>query len=377
MLYLVEPVAAPTSLRRDDDADRLTLVKRYEILDTPPEAAFDRITALAAGLFKAPIAIISFLDRDRLWFKSHHGLDTTEVRWGPGTALTTLETMIRGQFGLGFFASAPIITHDGHDLGTLCVIDHERRHVDPLLVRHLETLAALVSDRLELRLTARRAAARAKLLASEIDHRAMNSLQLVASLLHLQSRVVQAPEAARQLIVAANRVLAVARVHRNFSADETSDSVPVLDYLRRLCRELSDSLAAEIHVDGVEASVPTSQILAIGLIVNELATNAIKHGAGPIAITWLPGAPGHRELCVLDEGRGLPKGFELNERAGKGLGMTVVTALVSQLEGRLAAGDNPAGRGARFTISFPSHTPEAAAPRPADRPRPRLATPLE
>lgn len=377
MLYLVEPVASPTTVREDGEADCIALVKRYEILDTPPEAAFDRITTMAASLFNAPIALISFLDHDRHWFKSHHGLDATEVRSGPGTARTTLEKMVRGRFGLSFLASAPLITHDGHELGTLCVIDHDHRHVDPLLVRHLQTLAALVVDRLELRMTARRAAAQAKLLASEIDHRAMNSLQLVASLLHLQSRVVQAPEAARQLIVAANRVLAVARVHRNFSADEASDTVPVLDYLRRLCRELSDSLAAEIHVDGVEASVPTSQILAIGLIVNELATNAIKHGAGPIAITWLPGAPGYCELCVLDEGQGLPEEFEVNGQRGSGLGMTIVTALATQLEGRLAAGANPAGRGARFTISFPSHTPEAAAPPPADRPRPRLATPLE
>ena len=217
-------------------------------------------------------------------------------------------------------------------------------------------------DRLELHLTARRAAGRAEILASDIDHRDMNSLQLIASLLHLQSRAVQAPETSQQLTIAANRVLAVARVHRNFSADETAERVPILAYLRRLCGELADSLAIEIHVEGSESSVPTKQILAIGLVVNELTTNAKKHGAEPIKVTFKQGTPGHYELCVLDEGKGLPEGFTLDEeREGAGLGIKVVKALVAQLEGHLLATANPAGRGACFTVIFPYETVEADA----------------
>ena len=380
MLHVVK-TPSPTQPRSDKeihqkDAHRLELLKRYEILDTPPEAAFDRITALAADLFNAPIAIVSFLDGHRLWFKSHHGLDSTEVRWGPEAAVSTMETLIRGEFGLGFFVSAPLITHDGHDLGALCVIDHQPRAVDERQLRHLATLAALVTDRMELRLTARTAAARADILASEIDHRAMNSLQLVASLLNLQSRVTQAPETAQQLVIASNRVLAVARVHRNFSANESIERVLLLAYLRRLCAELAEVLDVAIDVEGTEASVPSTQVLAIGLIVNELATNAKKHGAGPIKITFTPGparsgaaksdAAGHFELCILDEGDGLPEGFAVNRLKGNGLGIKVVTVLVAQLEGRLSAGANPAGRGACFTITFPGPFPGAAPETDAD-----------
>lgn len=380
MLYLVKP-SPPTRPGLENEihqkevyqreVHRLELLKRYEILDTPPEAAFDRITALAADLFNAPIAIISFLDGHRLWFKSHHGLDSSEVRWGPEAAVSTMETLIRGEFGLGFFVSAPLITHDGHDLGALCVIDHQPRAADERQLRHLATLAALVTDRMELRLTARNAAARADILASEIDHRAMNSLQLVASLLNLQSRVTQAPETAQQLMIASNRVLAVARVHRNFSADESIDRVLLLAYLRRLCAELAEVLDVAIEVEGTEASVPTTQVLAIGLIVNELATNAKKHGAGPIKITFTSGvarsdAAGHHELCILDQGDGLPEGFAVNRLKGNGLGIKVVAVLVEQLEGRLSAGANPAGRGACFTITFPGTFPGAAPETDAD-----------
>ena len=354
MLHLVQPSTSPTQPRPDNEARRLEVLKRYDILDTPPEVAFDRITALAAGLFDAPISVISFLDTHRLWFKSHHGIDTSEVRWGPGAAVPTVETMIRRELGFGFFVSAPVTTSEGYDLGALCVVDRRSRRADVRQLDHLATLAALVTDRLELRRTAVNAAARADLLAREIDHRAMNSLQLIASLLNLQSRTIQAPEAARQLTIAANRVLAVARVHRNFSANESVANVPVLAYLRRLCGELAEVLDVAIDVEGEEASAPTKQLLAIGLVVNELATNATKHGAGPIKVTFMPGAPGQYELCVLYEGDGLPAGFAVDRLKGGGLGIRVVAALVAQLEGHLTTGANPAGRGACFTVTFPS-----------------------
>ena len=358
MLHLVDSAASPTVSRPDEESHRLAHVRRYEILDTPPEVAFDRITALAADIFDTPIAIISFLDRDRLWFKSHHGLDKTEVRWGAGTAVPTMEALIRGEFGVGFFASAPLITHGGHELGALCVIDHQPRAVDERQHRHLETLAALVTDQMELRLIARATATRAGILAREIDHRAMNSLQLVASLLNLQSRVIQAPETAQQLIIASNRVLAVARVHRNFSADESIERVLIVAYLRRLCAELAEVLDVAIDVVGTETTVPTTQVLAIGLIVNELATNAKKYGAGPIGITFGRGAAGHHELRILDHGDGLPEGFAAGHFKSDGLGIKVVTVLVEQLQGQLSAGANPAGKGACFTIDFPRDLPE-------------------
>lgn len=54
---------------------------RYDILDTPPDGAFDRITAIAADLFNVPISIVSIIDHDRIWFKSHHGVDVPQRPW--------------------------------------------------------------------------------------------------------------------------------------------------------------------------------------------------------------------------------------------------------------------------------------------------------
>ena len=356
MLHLVETEKdnfPDTLVSTVNEADRIAALKRYEILDTPPEAAFDHITALAAELFKAPIALISFLDGNRLWFKSHHGLDASQISWTPDLSGTATEPRLRHEFNPSFFVSAPLRTADGYDLGTLCVIDRLPRPIELPPIRHLNALAKIVVDQLELRLAKNRTGTRSALMASEIDHRAMNSLQLVASLLHLQSRSAS-PEASRQLTAAANRVLAVARVHRNFAADETASSIPVVAYLRRLCDELSDILGARVTVKGSETSVPTAQILAIGLIVNELVTNAKKHGDGAINVTFGVQADGQYELCVLDRGKGLPKGFSPTSQDRGGIGMKVIAALVSQLDGKLTAGTHPAGSGTCFTVAFPA-----------------------
>jgi two-component sensor histidine kinase len=363
-------VEATAAAHLNDESRRVAAVKRYEILETPTEADFDRITGFAADLFEVPVSIIGFVDLDRIWLKSHHGLDAAEIdRDGGISALRSIERQIQasarvdvrsfisahvaGETGLRFCIAVPLSTHDGHDLGALCVLDRVPILFDEQQIRHLKFLAASVMDLLERRLSARRAVAQAEVMAREIDHRTMNSLQFVASLLNLQSRAIGVPEAADQLSIAANRILAVARVHRHFANDEATAEVSILPYLRRLCSELSDILGADITVDGVEMNVRPTQLLALGLITHELVTNAKKHSAGSIKVTFTPAVSGEYELCVADEGDGLPEGFEPEQTSG-GLGLKVVIALVSQLNGRLTAYANPTGRGACFTIIFPA-----------------------
>jgi len=363
-------IAATGAAHLNDGPGRVAAVKRYEVLDTPPEADFDRITGFAADLFDVPVSIIGFVDLDRIWLKSHHGLDAAEIdRDGGVSALRSIERQIQasarvdvrsfisahvaGETGLRFSVAVPLRTHDGYDLGALCVLDCVPILFDEQQIRHLKFLAASVMDLLERRLSAHRAIAQAEIMTRETDHRTMNSLQFVASLLNLQSRAVHAPEIANQLSIAANRVLAVARVHRHFATDEATEQVPILLYLSRLCSDLSDILGTDVTVDGIEADVRRTQILALGLVTHELVTNAKKHGAGSIKVTFVLGGPGEYELCVADEGEGLPEGFTPELTSG-GLGLKVVLALVSQLNGRLATHANPAGRGACFVIIFPA-----------------------
>jgi two-component sensor histidine kinase len=349
-----------------NEADRMAAVRRYQILDTPPDGSFDRVTALAARRFGAPISIISIVDHDRIWFKSHHGLDVQQIGRDPGLCASAIlsseahvlvdasadvrslaNPLVAGDFGLRFYAGVPLETSDGFNLGTLCVIDKTPRPVDQAQIDDLKDLASLVVDQLELRLAARQAVEKAEIMAREIDHRVMNSLQFVSGLLTMQSRSTDAADASAQLREAATRVAAVARVHRNFYSSDTEE-VSCLTFLSRLCADLAEICGVEVEVTGDEGSVPTTWIQPIGLLTNELVTNAAKHGAGKVAVIYkAEGAA--RELSVCDQGHGVPENFDPG--ASTGLGMKVIALLAKQLGGKVAVSENPTG-GACFQVAF-------------------------
>jgi two-component sensor histidine kinase len=179
----------------------------------------------------------------------------------------------------------------------------------------------------------------------------MNSLQFVSSMLRLQGKKATGSEAAAEIDAAANRVAAVARVHRHFHIEDDTSNVPALNYLRRLCDDLSGILGVPVEVDGENSLLPTTSIQPVGLIVNELVINAAKHGAGRVNVTYR--CNGIAKITVCDEGSGLPEGFDPATN-GNGLGMKIADVLAKQLGGSFAAGTNPAGKGACFTVTFPT-----------------------
>lgn len=161
-----------------DEEGRMAAVKRYRILDTPADGAFDRIAALAARMFSVPVAIVSVVDHDRIWFKAHHGTDVTEIGRDPGLCASAVmqgdawiirdatndprtlsNPLVAGEFGLQFYAGVPLRTPDGYNLGTFCILDREPREFSDEDTSALEDLAALVMHDLELRLHSRRALA--------------------------------------------------------------------------------------------------------------------------------------------------------------------------------------------------------------------------
>jgi two-component sensor histidine kinase len=352
----------------EDEAERMAAVQRYEILDTPPDGSFDRVTAMAARRFNVPISIISIVDHDRIWFKSHHGVGVEEIGRDPGLCASAIlsneahvlvdastdarslaNPLVAGDFGLRFYAGVPLQTSDGFNLGTLCVIDKQPRPVDQNQIDDLKDLASLVVDQLELRLAARTAMAHAELMAREIDHRVMNSLQFVSGLLTMQSGgPAGAGDASARLKEAATRVAAVARVHRNFYSSDT-DKASCLTFLTRLCGDLSDICGVAVEVSGDEGMVPTTLIQPIGLLTNELVTNAAKHGAGKINVIYRVEGD-RRELSVCDQGPGVPADFDVAK--SEGLGMKVVRVLAKQLGGGVEVIPNPNGRGACFQVAF-------------------------
>ncbi|GAA4811894.1 GAF domain-containing SpoIIE family protein phosphatase [Streptomyces ziwulingensis] len=169
--------SSPT--RPADETARLAAVRRYRILDTPPDGAFDRIAALAARIFDAPMATVAIVDSDRVWFKATHGLDgIAGTGRDPGLCASAIlhgepyvvtdavddaralaHCLVRGDPGVRFYAAAPITTADGQRLGTVDVLDTRPRTATDDQLDALQDLAALVMDELELRLSAIRTVA--------------------------------------------------------------------------------------------------------------------------------------------------------------------------------------------------------------------------
>lgn len=156
-----------------DEIERLAALHALKILDTPPEQLFDRITRLVARLLDVPIALVSFVDKDRQWFKSHYGLKATETPREIsfcGHALHSNEAfvvedarqdprfadnpLVTGGLRIRFYAGMPLRSADGHILGTLCGIDSKPRQLSEEEHSVLRDLADTVEELLQQRQTA-------------------------------------------------------------------------------------------------------------------------------------------------------------------------------------------------------------------------------
>lgn len=153
-----------------DEQARLAALQRYRILDTEPEQRFDDLTLLASQICDTPISLITLIDSDRQWFKSRVGLDVEETSRGvafcahairqpgimqvsdaAGDARFRDNPFVTGEPNIRFYAGAPLITPDGHALGTLCVIDVKPRHLSDGQLRALDALRRQVESQLELK----------------------------------------------------------------------------------------------------------------------------------------------------------------------------------------------------------------------------------
>ena len=153
-----------------NEARRLKVLWQYEVLDTVPEEVFDDLVEMAGAICEAPIALISLVDESRQWFKARVGVDARETSRDlsfcghailqPGLFIVPDATrderfkdnpLVVGEPKIRFYAGAPLVTPDGHALGTLCVLDKVPRELTPSQLKALRVLAHLVVGQLELR----------------------------------------------------------------------------------------------------------------------------------------------------------------------------------------------------------------------------------
>jgi two-component sensor histidine kinase len=199
----------------------------------------------------------------------------------------------------------------------------------------------------------------------ELSHRMRNDLAAFASLLSMQARALQDPAGKAALLAAGDRIQVLARVHQRLAVQEGAAVLDSKQFIADLCSDLRSSLVGfrpvTISVSAESNPITLQRAVALGLIINELLTNALKHA-------FPDGRPGQVEvqfqrrssefhLIVRDDGVGLA-----GTVPGSGMGQELVRALAQGLGGRVSTED--AQPGLRMAITFPAEPAASHAPVP-------------
>ncbi|HWQ20758.1 MAG TPA: PAS domain S-box protein [Methanotrichaceae archaeon] len=193
----------------------------------------------------------------------------------------------------------------------------------------------------------------------EIHHRVKNNLQIISSLLSIQSRQIEDHATQEILKESRNRVKSLALVHENLYRSPDLGKIDFSAYIKKLASSLASSYRIKgqiaIKVEADEVYLGIDMAIPCGLILNELITNSIKHAfpdgtAGEMYADFRRNPDGRLVLKVGDNGIGLPADLDLKK--SRSMGLMLVSSLVSQLDGTLKLSS---GHGTRFEIEFPDH----------------------
>lgn len=292
------PKSAP--VMPEDEAARLEALHRYRILDTEPERSFDDLTLLASHICGTPMALISLVDADRQWFKSRIGIPISETARAVsfcGHAINHRDLfivpdarhderfrdnqLVTGAPEIRFYAGAPLVTPDGHALGTLCVLDRVAR---TLSRDQLEALTALC-------------------------HQTEAQLELRRHVLELERALEERDRAQAEQATLIDELRAAHADVRRLSA-----LMPYCSTCQFTMTVPADPREIPKLTDGVthvlqEKGWPEADVMAVELALQEAVANAIRHGCGGDASKVLQCAvtcddAGEIMITVRDPGTG-------------------------------------------------------------------------
>ncbi|UWQ20939.1 histidine kinase dimerization/phosphoacceptor domain -containing protein [Jannaschia sp. W003] len=348
-----------------DQSLRLAAIEHFDLGEQRFEDDFQGIVELAAQICECPIALVSIVREEEQSFEARCGLDASstdldssvcshailqrdvfeiedmrrDVRTADNPLVTDLDDPLL------FYAGAPIVTPANIALGSLCVLDRVPRRLDAKQRRALQVLAEQVMQRLLLHEALRQQ----DMLRREVDHRVKNNLANVAVLTHMAARGAEHEETRDALEAVERRIQVMVELHselysRTDGVGEAAVDVP--DYLGRVVQHLQ-AIAPEgvrLHAAFDPLVLESRRASALGVLVNELASNACKHGfpgdrAGEIRITGRREAGRGYAVRCADDGVGAAGGGT----AGSGLGLRIARASAAQLGGALDIGPGETG----------------------------------
>lgn len=234
--------------------------------------------------------------------------------------------------------------------------DGEFSESDIVFLQGAANLLGMAIERQRIERHLRQALERQQVLLKEVNHRVNNSLQIVATMLHLQAAASENPDRENALNDASRRIAAISRAHQRLYASDTIERLDLGLYLTAVCEDLRESMPdCEIHVDapaGIDFA--TDRAIPVALLVNELITNTAKYaypsGNCRAWVAVSQPAEGTTVVSVRDEGVGLPADFDVE--TGKRLGMRLIKAFTAQLAARMEV--KRRAPGTEFVLSIPA-----------------------
>jgi signal transduction histidine kinase len=389
-----------TAMDSQTEKERILSLQKYNILDTPPDGSFDRITRLAAILLDVPIAIVTLVDTDRIWFKSRYGLDVQQIPRDPGLCSSAIlgdnfyevndapsdprtlaNPLVAGEFGLRFYAAVPLKVKEGHNLGTLCVIDKKPRKLKPKQIEILQYLSDILIDQMELRLAARTAIYQQNNVLSIAAHDLKTPLTLISAWAELAKISKQDPDsvdkmcneitrAAGKLNVMVNNLLEKARkeagnVQLRLHKVEFSKLVEQVVQTNEV---LAKNKNIKLETNLIDYPVINGDNDRLIEIVDNLINNAIKYSPPDKVIsTTIHEQDKFAILEVTDEGQGLNDDDKKNifqrfarlssvptgGESSTGLGLSIVKSLVEAHNGEVSAVSRGKNEGSTFIVKLP------------------------
>lgn len=259
--------------RPGNEVNRLASLLEYDVLDTLPERSYDELTAIAAHICGAPIALVSLLDGDRQWFKSHYGIDAIETprehAFCAHAILNPQEVLVVGNAlederfknnplvtdepNIRFYAGTPLVNPEGMPLGTLCVIDRTPRELTPQQSETLQALGRQVIAQLELRRKAAQLQKEKQELKQALQNLKMSQANLIES-----EKMSAIGELVVDLAQKLNNPLTLVQGNLEFGQKYVQQLLELIDLYRgeSTSEETVESFAQKIELDDMRETLP-------------------------------------------------------------------------------------------------------------------------
>ena len=387
-----------------NEEERLKVLNTYDVLDTLPEEDYDGITAIAASICNTPIALVSIIDKNRQWFKSHHGLAAKEtprefsfcahgilnpdelfiINDATKDARFVDNPLTTGDPHVIFYAGAPLNSSEGFPLGTLCVIDNKPNTLNEKQQQSLKLLAKQAVKLLELRkknkelLKSNEEINRLNSQLNQFSYRLSHDIKTPISGIKYLSEVIQADytdklgeEGSRLLNLISSRssyLFALVEGMLNFTKVTNTKIVFESFNFKELIKKIKVSCSwedtCEINYIGCDVFIKQSRVAFIQVFQN-LLSNSIKFigsSKAIISISLEIDADCYK-ITYTDNGFGIDKKYHkkvfelfetLGNNSGTGIGLPAVSAILERLGGSIKLQETKQnGTGVLFTIEIP------------------------